>query len=104
MDTRIKDHIQLTKVQMSAFSRGFFLKPRYLLSTPQNFAFHYITTSKSSLLRSFTTSQLLRYAVQKARPLPPKAANSILKKPLPQNPAYQSFADSLASKSHATLL
>jgi hypothetical protein len=89
---------------MSAFSRGFFLKPRYLLSTPQNFTFYYITTSKPLLPRSFTTSQLLRYAVQKARPLPPKAANSIVKKPLPQNPAYQSFADSLASKSHATLL
>jgi hypothetical protein len=89
---------------MSAFSRGFFLRPRYLLSTPKSFTFQGVTTSISPLPRSFTTSQLLRYAVQKARPLPQKSSNGTLKKISPPNPTYQSFADSIASKSHATLL
>lgn len=89
---------------MSAFSRGFFLRPRYLLSTPKSFNLQFLTTSRPSLPRSFTTSQLLRHAIQKSRPLPSKTPNGPLKKSLPQNPTYQSFADSLASKSHSTLL
>jgi hypothetical protein len=86
---------------MSAFSRGFSLKPRYLLSSPKSFIF---TTSRSQIPRSFTTSQLIRYAIKKARPLSPKAANGTPKKAFSPNPTYTSFAESLASKSHATLL
>jgi hypothetical protein len=89
---------------MSAFSRGFFLRPRWVLSTPKSFNLQFLTTPKSPLPRSFTTSQLLRHTIQKARSLPSKPLNGPLKKSLPQNPTYQSFADSLASKSHATLL
>jgi hypothetical protein len=89
---------------MSAFSRGFFLRPRYHLPPPKSFSLQFLTTSRQQLLRSFTTSQLLLHAAQKVRPLPSKFPNGPLKKPLPQNPTYQSFADSLASKSHSTLL
>jgi hypothetical protein len=89
---------------MSAFSRGFFLRPRYLLSTSKSIHLQFLTTSRPTLPRPFTTSQLLRYAIQKSRPLPQKAPNGTLKKPLPQNPTYQSFADSLATKPYSTLL
>jgi hypothetical protein len=71
---------------------------------PQSLNFQSVTTCRSPLPRFFSTSQLLRYAVQNARPLPHKAANGTVKKSLQPLPTYQSFADSLSSRSHSTLL
>jgi hypothetical protein len=68
---------------------------------PPCFTFQRVTTLRLLLPRSFSTSQLIRYAARNATQ---RAANGTVKKSVQSPPTYQSFADSLASKSHATLL
>jgi hypothetical protein len=95
---------------MSAFSRGCFLRPQFAMNGRNLYG---VLLPKSFQQPQFFSSASILRAIKKAGP--PKPLKKVLPKskpsftptkaPTPATPAvYQSFASSLAQKSHPTLL
>jgi hypothetical protein len=89
---------------MAAFSRGWLLRPQGLVCKLQHFTLRSKSVQGPSIRQSFSTSQIVRFAAKKLQQPSTRAPTSALKSSVPPPKNYQSFAESLAVKTHPTLL